>query len=98
MRSLFTRQSGGRSLALIGAGVLLIELAQYWVNGHPLRAWPVVIASLFLAIGFYVLDPANARDGITVITDSAAKIIIAIRSGRRASIEVKRPPSEGGGT
>lgn len=85
MRPLFTRVSGGRVLAEIGVGVLLIELAKYWVHDHPIRAWPVVIASLLLAIGFYLLDPATARDGITVITDSAAKIIVAVRSGRRSS-------------
>lgn len=105
MRSLFTRTSGGRALVEIGVGVLLIELTKYWVHDHPIHAWPVVIAALFLSVGFYLLDPRTARDGITVITDSAAKIIVAVRSGRRTTdattlvVEPREtaPPDDGDG-
>lgn len=72
-------------LAALGILVLLVELVRYWLTGHSIHGWPVAIGCIVGFVGFYGLDPKEARDGGAFIVSSAVSIIGTIRSGRRST-------------
>lgn len=79
------RQRAGGFLVTLGIAILLVELIRYWLKGHAIHAWPVVIGSAIGFVGFYMLDPGGAKDGAGVIEDFTVRVLAVIRSGRRST-------------
>lgn len=73
---------------LLAAGALLTiltELLRYWIADHRPEWWVLSVAALFGFLGFYMINPAGAKDAFGFATDQAVKIIGVARSGRRAT-------------
>lgn len=85
---------------LAGGAVVTIvtELLRYWIADHAIEPWVVIIASLFGFLGFYLINPAGAKDAFGFAVDQGVKIIGVARSGRRSTdpvvavTEVIAPP------
>lgn len=86
----------GRTLAVLGVLVVLVELGLYWLSPfllaapHPLTAAPVAIGCLFGFVGFYMLDHRETAEGAAILVSHAVRLADAIprpgfmqRSGRR---------------
>lgn len=74
--------------ALLAGGALatiLTELLRYWLGNHPPEWWVLSLAALLGFFGFYLLNPAAAKDAFGFATDQAVKVIGVVRSGRRST-------------
>lgn len=73
---------------LLAGGALatiLTELLRYWIADHRPEWWVLSVAALFGFLGFYMINPAGAKDAFGFATDQAVKVIGVVRSGRRAT-------------
>jgi hypothetical protein len=82
------RQRFGIVLSVLGVSSLLVELLRYWLKGHPIHAWPVVIGCLFGFVGFYLIDPGGAIGAGSFVEGFTVRVLSTIRRGR-ATAEVK---------
>lgn len=79
------RQRVGAGLAALGVAVLLVELLRYWLKGHAIHAWPVIIGCGFGFVGFYMINPIAAKDAGGFIEGFTVRVLATIRSGRRST-------------
>lgn len=84
-RSRWARTICGSVLAVLGLSVLLVELVRYWTLNHPIHAWPVCIGCVIGFVGFFIVNPKEAKDGAQVVVDSTVRVIGVVRGGRRAT-------------
>lgn len=84
-RHRWARTICGSVLAVLGLAVLLVELVRYWTLNHPIHAWPVCIGCVIGFVGFFIVNPKEAKDGAQVVVDSTVRVIGVVRGGRRAT-------------
>lgn len=84
-RSRWASTISGGFFALLGVVTLLIELLRYWLTDHAIHAAPVCIGCLFGFVGFFLINPARAKEGAGVVVDSTVRVIGVVRGGRRST-------------
>jgi len=96
------REIAGTLLAMLGLGIVLMELGRYWTLNHPIHPWPVMIGGSIALFGAYVLDPKTTRGGGNLLLGFArkgARIVVFWKTGRRstditATVVEPPPPKE----
>lgn len=73
------------ALATLGVLILLVELSLNWLFKDPIEWMPVLIGMVIGFAGFAGLDFKKANAAADAIVDWGERIIIVLRTGRRAT-------------
>jgi hypothetical protein len=84
------RPWAGYFLAALGVLGVLFEIGLHvygYFSGTPYELNHAVLIMLVMVgfVGFYLVNPKGAEGGADILTRSAVAVVVAIRSGRRAT-------------